>query len=194
MSTINTNAQNALMKRYAKPDLGRILIPSNMKIIKEEMDMKYYDPSGELSKNDDQSKTITFSYDGSMSETYATIVITTYIQHPGTYERLNSWTLSPKELQQFDGQAKAANEYPNYQGVDRLITWNGSSVTTVNGYKALKTSYVRQFRNNPFVYVESYIFFNYDRLHTLTLSYRQKDDIIWKPIYAKVLSSFEINN
>ena len=52
----------------------------------------------------------------------------------------------------------------------------------------------RQLNNNPYVIVHVYCFHNYDREHTLTLSYRLSEENYWKSDFAKILNSFRITN
>ena len=83
--------------------------------------------------------------------------------------------------------------YQNFKNTNlKLISWYGTSVTSINGKSALKVSYLRQLSSNPYVIVNMYIIPNGSKKHIITLSYRQNEEKIWKPIYSKVLKSIKI--
>lgn len=83
--------------------------------------------------------------------------------------------------------------YQNFKNTNlKLISWYGTSVTSINGKSALKVSYLRQLSSNPYVIVNMYIIPNGNKKHIITLSYRQNEEKIWKPIYSKVLKSIKI--
>ena len=83
--------------------------------------------------------------------------------------------------------------YQNFKNTNlKLISWYGTSVTSINGKSALKVSYLRQLSSNPYVIVNMYIIPKGSKKHIITLSYRQNEEKIWKPIYSKVLKSIKI--
>lgn len=75
-----------------------------------------------------------------------------------------------------------------------IVEWKGVSTVKVNNSVALKIAFVRRLNDNPNVYVEQYQFYNNDRMHSVTLSYRQQDSLVWKPLFAKTISSFHLTN
>ena len=63
-----------------------------------------------------------------------------------------------------------------------------------NGMSCIHIYYKRQFQNEPIVLVHIYYFQNYDRMHSLTLSYRISEADYWKNDFATILKSFRLTN
>ena len=126
---------------------------------------------------------------------YARVMIDTEAATPGTYRKLTTKLVVPAEqLRQLDAQSRA-DITKGFEGTGlRIVRWDGISVVTVNGRSAIKTAYLRQLNQNPPVYAELYQFFNNDRLHTLTISYREQDASVWKAALARARDSFTITN
>ncbi len=125
--------------------------------------------------------------------TYARVIIETERAASGSFYRLHSrYSVSPAELAEINYEMKNQIEQLFYGTNIRIISWYGVSFVNVNGVKAMKVSYLRQLKNQPYVLVTSYRFQNYDRIHTLTLSYRKQNEKIWKPLYARIINSFSI--
>jgi len=72
----------------------------------------------------------------------------------------------------------------------KIVRWDGVSVNNVNGRSVMRVAYLRQLNDNPSVYVEIYYFENYDRMHLLTISYREGDTSIWKEDLETTKNSF----
>lgn len=188
---VHASAQKPQMHSYSIADVGTISIPSNMAKADDNYNTDAHNYASSAYPSVTTPKTMTFKQKA--STTYAQVIINTFVKKAGAYLKMNTWNVSPTELQQVNEQFRKANE-GDYRGADKLLAWNGTTVEMVNGCKALKTSYVRQVGSNPPVYVVMYTFHNNDRMHQLILSYRQKDEALWKPLYAQVLNSFKITN
>ena len=102
--------------------------------------------------------------------------------------------MTQAELNELNSELKSQIQQSFYGTGLKLIIWYGVSIAKVNGRKVLKISYLRQLKDNPYVVVNMYSFQNNDRVHRLTLSYRQSDEAIWKPLYSQILNSFTIIN
>ena len=126
---------------------------------------------------------------------YARVIVETDISNYGDYEKLTThYTATQNELKLLDRELKKEMQ-SIFSGTGlKLISWQGISITKINGRTALKVSYIRQLNNNPYVWVDMYQFQNNDRLHRLTLSYRLSDEKIWKPLFSQVSKSFIITN
>lgn len=74
----------------------------------------------------------------------------------------------------------------------KLLSWHKPELKIINGSSCLHLEYERQLENNPVVTVNSYIFFNNDKMHTLTLSYRKSDSEQWKDDFIEILNSLKI--
>ena len=179
-------------KIYKLNDVGYITIPEEMELqegIYKKMAEEYiklYD--FEISENRvvfQQKGLNKFNQKGFQS--YARIIIETEY---GDFD---------KDIFMTSQELKEANTimrnsvYQNFKNTNlKLISWYGTSVTSINGKSALKVSYLRQLSSNPYVIVNMYIIPNGSKKHIITLSYRQNEEKIWKPIYSKVLKSIKI--
>lgn len=131
-------------------------------------------------------------------EQYARVMIETTIGTPGEYEKLNFniAKLTQTEISELNTLFKQQFQQSfKVSGINlKLIEWYPVKIAKVNGMSCFHVSYKRQFQNRPFVLVHMYIFPNYDRKHTLTLSYRLSEADHWKSDYATILKSFRITN
>jgi len=80
------------------------------------------------------------------------------------------------------------------QGSLKIIQWNSAIVEKVNGQVCVHWSYRRQLLDQPIVYIDCFQFHNYDRVHLLTLEYRESESDLWKTDFEKVVDSFRITN
>ncbi|MFA5451332.1 MAG: zinc ribbon domain-containing protein [Dehalococcoidales bacterium] len=62
----------------------------------------------------------------------------------------------------------------------------------LNGMYPVLFSYKRQLDDNPVVQVKNYVFFNYDKIHYLILSYRVQDKESSERIFEKILDSLRL--
>ncbi len=191
-------------EKYLIKDVGVISIPTNMEIQSgnwkkwnDEMETAFaekfdYEISG--NKVMFQQKGLN-DLDPSSFNTYARISIETFIDNIGDYDKLATKLLVPQhELNELNELLKAQLEQSFINTELKLIKWYEVSIKTINGRSVLKTSYLRQLSDNPYVYVEIYQFQNNDRMHQLILSYREEDADIWKQSFDYTLKSFEITN
>lgn len=190
---------DSTFENYKILNVGYISIPNNMEI-----------QSGNYKKlNDSVQKQISKKFGYEVSDdrvvfqqkglntlsqsafnSYARVILETEIGKPGDYEKLTTKVTSTEaELAEINNAVKL-----EISKTIKLITWNGVSIVTINGRSALKISYVRQIGDNPSVWVDIYRFQNNDRMHSLTLSYRQTDVLVWKPLFAKILKSYTITS
>lgn len=127
--------------------------------------------------------------------TYARVMIATTRGKSGDYGKLGEkLKASQSELRLMDSTLKK-EVVQSFEGTGaKLIRWDGVSIVLVKGKSAIKTAYLRQLNDNPPVYVEMYQFQNYDRSYSLTISYRQKDEVMWKDSLERTKNSFTITN
>lgn len=130
---------------------------------------------------------------------YARVMLLTDIGNKGNFEDLNfSIDQYSKDevieignnyknliLQQFS----KANQISN----SKLIKWYPPVLDEINQMSFLRLKYERQLDSNPIVLVNTYIFYNNDKVHTLTMSYRKKESSYWKNDFQKILKSLEIS-
>lgn len=198
------HSQDVVLKKYNIPSLGQISIPTNMELqagkykeINKEYRQVFSDQTGlvlQLTGNEHifQPKGIN-NFDKNALAVYARVIVETDIGKYGDYLRLNSpYSLSSGELSQLSRETY--NEIQPYllPTNNKIIRWDGVRPVKVNNQNALEFSYLRQLNNNPYVVVKVYHFQNNDREHRLTVSYRQEDEKLWKPLFDKTLNSLTI--
>lgn len=201
-------SQETTFAKYNIPSLGNISIPTNMELqsgkyqnysqeYRKEIDSKMLQKIGfdlSLDGNDHifQPKGLN-DFDKQAMSTYARIIISTEIGEYGDYDKLDSsQILSSKELRGISSEF-----FQFYQEVlpitnNKIIRWDGIRPLKLNKYNALEVSYLRQLNDNPHVVVKMYLFNNNDRLHTITTSYRQNEEALWKPLLTKAVENIVI--
>jgi hypothetical protein len=141
-----------------------------------------------------------FNIDG--FEKYSRVMLATDIGSPDDF--INSdFDLTLFTTEDFTTLEKATDEAYKEQVVKsielaengvKIIEWYPLKIEKINGFLCFHVSYTRQFLDRPLVLVNMYAFHNYDRMHTLTLSYRLSEANYWKTDFEKVLDSFRITN
>jgi hypothetical protein len=202
--TTLTFSQSTDFDNYRILEVGSISIPNNMEIqsgnykkiseiYQKEISKKF---GYEVSDNRVvfQQKGVN-DLDKQALATYVRVILETDIGNFGDYEKLSTKLIAtPQEISDISKEYKTQMQQ-SFAGTGmQLITWYGVSIVTINGRTALKISYLRQLNDKPFVVVNMYRFQNNDRLHTLTLSYRQSDEATWKSLLTKIANSFIITN
>lgn len=126
---------------------------------------------------------------------YVRVIIETEYGGPGDYEKARSTiTLSTSEISELNSQLKnQINSSFQNTGLT-MIKWLGVSMQRINGNIAIKTAYIRQLNSNPPVVVNIYQFHNYDRIYSLTTSFRKEQAAFWIPKMNKIVNSFTIHN
>jgi hypothetical protein len=76
----------------------------------------------------------------------------------------------------------------------KILEWLPAKLVWVNGTQAILIAYRRQLGSNPPVLVRRYTFQNHDRMHYLTLSYREVEGSRWRGTLNQVLDSFRISD
>jgi hypothetical protein len=202
-ATVSTFAQTP-NENYLLKNIGYITIPINMEIQSgnyKKFAEKYQEVYGKLFGYEVSDNRIVFQQKGlnnldkSSFSSYARIILETTIGNFGDFEKLTTkLTATPSELSDLNTQLNSQIEQ-SFKGTGlKLISWYGVQIVNVNGQTALKFSYLRQLNDNPYVTVSMYQFHNNDRMHQLTMSYREQDADKWKTSYSNILTSFKITN
>ncbi|MFC0263381.1 hypothetical protein [Fontibacter flavus] len=129
-------------------------------------------------------------------ERYARVILETKIGQYGDFVKLDFELpeMSKSELDElniiFKEQIK--NHFVG-TGI-RLTEWYPLKFQKVNNMSCLQISYIRKLNDSPEVMVNTYYFYNNDRVHELTLSYRINESDFWKSDFDKILKSFKITN
>lgn len=127
---------------------------------------------------------------------YARIIIETTLGNPNDYERLNFSvsSISQAEINELSSLFYQEIKLGFTGSPIKLIEWYPVKIEKINGMSCIHISYTRQVEQNPYVFVHIYKFHNYDRIHSLTMSYRITESDYWKSDFATVLKSFRITN
>ncbi len=200
----NAFAQSIDFVKYNISEVGSILIPANL-----ELQSGVYKKNSENFQKDVIAKLgfdisgdrIVFQqmglneYEKKGFSSYVRVIIETNIGSYGDYEKLtNNYTASSQELSEINKLIESQFQKDLIKIGIKIVHWNGVSIVKINGLTALKISYLRQLNDNPIVTVNIFRFQNNDRLHSLTLSCRKSDELIWAPLFTKITKSFSITN
>ncbi len=200
VACLSGKAQTVAFTDYLLKDVGYVSIPNNLElqsgnykkfaeVFQKEIGKKF---GYEISSN-----RVVFQQKGQNNfdkgSTYARVMLETTYGNVGDYMiNKDLKNLTATDISTFSSVLKEQNAKSLKAVGIKIIQWYGVSVTNINGSFCIKWSYLRQLKDNPPVYVESYQFHNNDKLHSLTLSYRKNDELVWKPLYQKLLASFTL--
>ncbi len=125
---------------------------------------------------------------------YARIMVETEYGSPGKFMSLNFDVAgySQAEINEISEMLKQQMIAAQAKVNVKILTWYPLKMETINGMSTIHMSYKRQLTNRPPVIVHIYSFHNYDRMHKLTLSYRQEESAMWASDFDKILKSFRI--
>lgn len=132
-------------------------------------------------------------FDSTATSDYVRFILETEIAEPNAYPILKpQLEISDQELVEFESAFKETLLKLATDGKFKLIEWNKISTVTINDQGSIKLNYKRQMGTNPVVIVNIYYFFNGDRRHSITISFREVDKEKWESIMNKSLNSFHI--
>jgi hypothetical protein len=191
-------------EKFTITDIGEILIPDIMELQSGNY-KKYSDavsdalaPKYIISGNKIvfQQKGLNDFSDESFKKYYRVIIETDIGKIDENNKLTTKLSYTKSELDDISKLSKEQfiKEFSSSSVKIKLLDWYGVSIATINGYTALKISYLRQIGDNAPVIVNMYLFENNDRTHTLTMSYRKDDEITMKPVFNKIINSFKITN
>jgi hypothetical protein len=156
-------------------------------IAKKEWDIEFAEP-----KMIFQPKGVNSSERESLSK-YARVMYEITNGNAGDYQKLTEvLSMSTAELDELNIYLKNQFIEEFKKSPLRIIEWYPIQIIEVNGMSALYISYKRQLSDKPFVHVDTYKFFDYDKIHSLTLSYRISEKDLWKTKLDQSLKSFRI--
>lgn len=125
--------------------------------------------------------------------TYVRVIVETVISGDNEYETLDTkYYASQAELKEIDNVLKPQFENP----YTKILNWFPTSTIDINDIRVLLIHYTREGNSKDKypVDVKMYKFQNYDRLHTVTVSYRIRDKYKWNSVLEDVIKSFTITN
>jgi hypothetical protein len=125
---------------------------------------------------------------------YSRIIYETTEGNIGDYQKLTeSIVYNKNEILDLSSELKIQMIAQFRKTPMKIIEWYPTKVIVINGMPSIKISYKRQHGTEPYVIVDMYKFFDYDKIHSLTLSYREKEKTTWKANLKIALDSFRIN-
>ncbi|NTU70057.1 hypothetical protein HGB13_04580 [bacterium] len=128
--------------------------------------------------------------------TYARVIVKSIVGNVGDFESLNFDVnkVSNKEMLFINNSIKSQIENELFSINARITEWLPVTVEVINGMSCIHISYKRKINNNPEVLVNIYRFQDYDRMHSLILSYNLNDADHWRDDFSLILNSFKIDN
>ncbi|SHI57686.1 hypothetical protein SAMN05444280_103186 [Tangfeifania diversioriginum] len=134
-------------------------------------------------------------FDETSLSKYCRVIIETIPGNPDEFQRLNEKIdITSSELSELNIEFKNQVQQGFYNTPLKLIEWYPLRINEINGMPCIHASYKRQFKDQPFVIVDLYRFLNYDRIISLTISYRISEKEYWSSILNNTLKSFRITN
>jgi hypothetical protein len=180
--------------------VGSIMFPSSMEIQKGKF--REYVNNGKKEFISIDSSQITIQQKGLNEGTkesfqrYARIILKTRYGLKGDFKKLNfnDDDIFEAELKEFNSKQLTDQKQKLEMFGGKLIDWVPAKFEVINGLSCVHICYSRQLNENPIVLVNEYLFYNNDRFHSLTMSYRISDSEFWKSEFDQVLKSFRITN
>ena len=134
-------------------------------------------------------------FDETSLSKYCRVIIETIPGNPNEFQHLNEKIdITSSELSELNIEFKNQVQQGFYNTPLKLIEWYPLRINEINGMPCIHASYKRQFKDQPFVIVDLYRFLNYDRIISLTISYRISEKEYWSSILNNTLKSFRITN
>jgi len=139
-------------------------------------------------------------YDKKAFQSYTRILVETDYGSPGDYENINTRIKASRlELQELDNTFREGIE-ESFSKISstspmtmKLLSWTPVSIVQINGVSMIKIQYTRTVNNAPAALVNIFTVQNNDRMHRITVSYRQSDANLWKNDLDKVIYTFKFN-
>ncbi|MFT6443346.1 MAG: hypothetical protein ACJASM_002906 [Salibacteraceae bacterium] len=126
---------------------------------------------------------------------YIRIMVETVPGNEGEFDKINEQIeISDNELSELNSEFKS-QIIQSFQGTTlKLIEWYPTEIVELNNMTAIRMSYKRQLKDQPHVMVEIFRIQNNDRMHSLTISYRENEKSLWGTIIERTKSSYRITN
>ena len=116
-----------------------------------------------------------------------------FLDNPNEFQRLNEKiNITSSEIAELNNEFKNQVQQGFFNTPLKLIEWYPLRINEINGMPCIHASYKRQLKDQPFVIVDLYRFLNYDRIISLTISYRISEKEYWSSILNNTLKSFRI--
>lgn len=191
-------------KRIEMADIGSIDLAPELEIQGgeyKEFNAKLRDKMGQYLKVDFSQPKLTLQPKGvnefneQSLKKYIRIMVETIPGNKGDFDKITEQIkVSDNELSELNADLKS-QIIQSFQGTAlKLIEWYPTEIVKLNNMSAIKISYKRQLKDQPYVMVEIFRIQNSDRMHSLTVSYREQEKNLWLPIIKKIKESYRITN
>lgn len=191
-------------KRIEMTDIGSIDLAPELEIQGgdyKEFNAQLRDKMGEYLKVDFSQPKLTLQPKGinefnqQSLKRYIRIMVETIPGNEGDFDKINEQIeISDSELRELNTEFKNQITQSFHGTGLKLIEWYPTEIVELNNMSAIRISYKRQLKDQPYVMVEIFRIQNYDRMHSLTMSYRKNEESLWKPIIEKTKASYRITN
>jgi hypothetical protein len=134
-------------------------------------------------------------FDRLAAASYVRIMVETFPGNAGDFETLYAeYQPGSDELAEVFRLFRVEVESNAESVSSKIVEWDPPSVEVVNGMQSIRLSYRRRYDDNPPARVTTFLFQNHDRMHSLTMAYRESERDRWLRNLARILSSFRITN
>jgi len=132
------------------------------------------------------------AFDPKAAKLYARVMITTQMIEDGSAGRLGDpLGVTKAHLAEMRlSIMRQAAQIPSMA----IVRFDEPVLTSFNGMQAVVMRYSRRIGDNPPAAVTTYTFQNHDRIHRLTLSYREQEGAIWADYMGKIAASLRIRD
>ena len=200
--TLSTSKSNQPFEPIKINGLCTIDLPDSMEIQGEEFVTRVKDMYEEAGVSNTASQTLTIQQKGLNAkepkafDTYARFTVTkTNLGEDSGLDLFHPFTLTEEDKSQIVNSVN--NEVKSTAKLNakmEIISPISINVIKVNEMYGARTEYTRRINNNPVVIVSKYIFFNKNELYTVDISYRLKDENLWKNTLNGMLNSLKFLN
>jgi len=123
---------------------------------------------------------------------YCRIIVETAIGQAGEFNSLDDSLEPPLDLTPLNDTIEAVTRDDLAKRQGTIISWTPTAAARINGMAAAVTAYKRSIKSNAPVEVRRYDFQNSDRMHTITISWREEEASLWAQDLMKVIHSVAI--
>lgn len=193
--TIKSEPNYSGWNKYSINGFGEISIPPEMEVqsgkFKEQIE-KYRELNGLSGEQIVFQQKGLNSFEDDAKNSYARVMVKTIIDQKEEFGSLHNIPISESEFEEFEDEyKKELAKNMNKQNI-KMTKWYPINIVSINDMEAMLISYVRKLGDNPEAYVRMYQFFNNDRYHIVTLSYRLIDKEKWEPLFEDILKKIKI--
>ena len=192
ISVLNSNSQTTNWETINLSNWGVIKLPSSMEVQSGIYKKILDNVKKEFSINADR---IVFQQKGlnefGSFSTYARVIIRTDYVNPGELPKLNHLNFSHTEINDLNTMFKKEIISVCNKMNAKLLYWTNAKILSLNGVKCIYINYTRKIHGKSSTFSEFYIFYNYDKQHTINFEYWTSDKTKWQPDFETCKKTFK---